>query len=192
MSALSGVDELMAELNRLRINVPLKAGRAGISAGLAIMVRSMRQAVNNSGASSQMKRAARQTIGKRLLSDTRQLIGKAGFGVGKPSKRKKEKAKSRAGDKSRGGVGISASNIHWAVLGTADREAGVKCGAGGRFQKIGKLRRYLIGKTHRTGAMPAILAGVIEPAVREASAPAMAAMAEKIEQIVAAEAAKHT
>lgn len=170
ISPLRGMDELLAKLNRLKSGTEAKAARAGINAGLTVLTRRMRQSINGCSASPAMKRAARATIGKRLKKNMGKLfVGKAGFAVGKPTEGKKAKAIIRAGDKGRRGVGISAANIHWPALGTAKRitEAG-----------------------HKTGIMPASLAGVIESTAASSEAEVLAVAAEKVKQVLAADAAK--
>ena len=191
-SALAGLDALLAKLEILKTGTLKKATKAGVNAGLGVLAKSMRQAINSSPASPQMKRAARLTIGKRLLAkEGKPAVGKAGFAVGKQSKRKKEKAKARAGDKSRGGVGISASNIHWPTLGTKQRTAGQSRDRAGRLERDDSRHGSRSGDhSHRTGAMPAVLAGVIETAVSSSEAAVLDAARTKIQQVIAADAAK--
>ena len=167
---LKGVDELQWALVSLRDKAAGKAARAGVNAALTPLVRAMRMAINGSSASPELKRAARQTIGKRVKKPSGQVVfGKAGFGVGRQSAIKKLAAHIRAGDKSQRGVGISAANIHWPVLGTEERKTDIG---------------------HPTGKMPPQLPHVIQSAVSASSSAMLEAARAKITKVLAAEAAK--
>ena len=192
VSPMAGLDEFVAKLQSLAANTAPKAAKAGLNAGLAVLAKAERTAINGSSASPRMKRAARLTIGKRLVKASygKQIIaGKAGFAVGKRSKKKQAKATARAGDKTHRGVGIYASDIHWPALGTKEREAGLAHGEGGRLHKTSKAYQEVHG-THPTGRMPAVLAGVIKQAASSAAPAMLAAAAAKIRQVLAADAAK--
>jgi hypothetical protein len=168
---MKGLDRLIATCKAMASTGGPKAMRAGLNAALTVLAKAERQAINASSASPQMKRAARLTIGKRLKREGLSksvFSGKAGFAVGKASKRKREKAIARAGDKSRRGVGISASNIHWPVLGTVERNNG----------------------GHSTGRMPASLKGLVNSAAQGALPAMLEAARAKTQQVLAAEAAK--
>jgi hypothetical protein len=167
-SVLDGLDALLAKLERLQNSTPKKAAKAGVVAGLTVLSKNLRQAINSSSASPAMKRAARLAVGKRLLlKEGMPGVGKFGLGVGKQSKRKKEKAVKRSADKSQRGVGISAANIHWPTMGTDERET----------------------SEHRTGKMPAVLAGVVENAVSSSGSEVLEAIRSKITKVLAADAA---
>lgn len=168
MASLAGVDALVRKLADLKDSTSKKIAKAGVNAALGALAKRERAAVNGSGVSQGLKKAARETIGKRLKKASGQAVGKAGFAVGKPSKRKREKAADRAKDKGRRGVGISASNIHWAVLGTGQRKT----------------------KRHATGVMPPSLHGLIEKAATGAEGEMLAAAAAKMRTVLEREAAK--
>jgi hypothetical protein len=79
------------------------------------------------------------------------MSAKAGAGVGK--KMNRSLMKSRAAGR---GVGISARNIHWYVLGTMERETGSKrIGANSHKRGVRAQRAYTGKAVHRTGRMPA-------------------------------------
>ena len=126
---VGGLDQLMRNMNTLKDKTIKKATRAGINAGLTPLVKTIKHEIDNVSsdqASTSLKRAAKKTIGKRLKKRRGKYHGKAGFAVGKPTKRRKFTARERyqagwGGMKILSGVGISASNIHWFVLGTASR-----------------------------------------------------------------------
>jgi hypothetical protein len=115
-----------------------------------------------------MVRAKLNVIGKQMKKDTSKKVKEGrkgvrarfkhkinknmikalvGFGVGKRKKNEPKKANRRGNKK--GGVGISAQNIHWWVAGTEQRETG----------------RNTLGKQnppepHNTGTMPAMQPGL--------------------------------
>jgi len=85
-----------------------RAITAGVNAGMTPIVKAIRAAINATSASSELKREARKTVGKRFKKARgRTREAKAGFAVGKKKKQH--------------GVGISSRNIHWPVLGTDER-----------------------------------------------------------------------
>lgn len=172
-AGLKGLDKLLRTLNTTRDKTTKKCARAGTNAGLTALTKAMRAAVNSTPASSAIKRAARKAIGKSLKASRgtgmKGIVGgKAGFSVGKQSKKKREAAKARsmAGG---GGVGISAANIHWFVLGTDDR-----------YHKSG----------HPTGKIEDVLKGVVPSATMAARGDMLEAARKKITQVLARETAK--
>lgn len=177
MSAgLQGLEAMQKTLNATKDKIEKRASAAGINAGLVPLVRAMRAAVNASSASSELKRAARKTLAKRLKkSADGRKYGKAGFAVGKGTENKRNAAHERSvygqgGAKLVGGVGISASNVHWAVLGTKAR----------KWKKTGK----------STGSMPSYLAGLLRKAASSASSAMLEAARKKSAQVLAREVAK--
>jgi hypothetical protein len=121
---------LERKLAHLEKRAARRVAAKGIRAGLTVVGKAMRSAINASDASPELKREARKTIGQRFQRKVAGGLGpqaKVGFSV---AKRTKQIAKARAArtkrveaGKSGGrGVGISAKNIHWFVLGTDERE----------------------------------------------------------------------
>jgi hypothetical protein len=123
---LEGLDALRQKFKTLADKGVKKAAKAGVNAGLGVLAKEIRSAVNSSSMSPQEKAAVRRTVAKRLKKkEGQELVGKAGFGVGPKSKRKKEIAHARnvrgqGGGHDVRGVGISGANVHW-LMGTADR-----------------------------------------------------------------------
>lgn len=170
---LKGLREMFRTLDKLT-GASKKAATAGVTAGLTSLVRTTKKAIDASSAGPSVKRIAKQTIGKRIVRERKVAVeGKTGFGVGKKSKKTSSKrrteASARAADTSLAGVGASASNIHWYVLGTDDRQT-----------ESGDDR----------GQMDPTLDDVIDTAIRTGAAPALAAAAVKTKQVLAREAAK--
>ena len=131
----------------------------------------MKQAVNASPASAELKRAARSAVGTRILksTETRAIIAaKGGFGVGLHGKRKRATAAKRRASRAaaRGqwnlhGVGIDASDIHWPVLGTKERQTGTKTTQQFRGGQRWHYTKSTGNPVHRTGRMPDVLHGVM-------------------------------
>ena len=164
--ALSGLDELRKTLGALKDKGVKKAAKAGIVAGLQPLLSAIRSEINGAPISPELKKAARQTLGKSLKKSGDDYLGKAGFGVGK-AKAKNARAAKRHGEK--GGVGVSTANIHWFVLGTTERET---------------------GRGWKRGNIAPMLAGFVAKAAESSSSRITSAAAEKISSVLAAEAAK--
>jgi hypothetical protein len=171
---LKGLDKMLRTLNTTKDKTAKKCARAGVSAGLTPLTKAMRAAVNASPASTELKRQARKTIGRSLKKRRGNYSGKAGFGVGKPSKKKNMTAHERyvygqGGAKLASGVGISATNIHWFVLGTDERQT-----------KSGKA----------TGQIKDLLKGVVPSATMSARGAMLQAARKKCTEVLARETAK--
>ena len=163
---LTGDKELIRKLNELGTRGAKKATRAGIRAAMTPVAKAARAAVNATSASPALKRAARKAIGKRFVRA--KLEAKVGFGVGKPSKKKRSAAKERAMAGDRKGVGVSASNIHWFILGTQERSTAKR----------------------RTGRIESVLSGVIPNATMASAGASVEAARRKIQQVIEREARK--
>jgi hypothetical protein len=146
-----GARQLERKLRHIADQGGKSVARAAMTGSVAPLKKAIRRGVNSSTASQAMKRSVRATIGSSVKKQLSGSYGaKAGFGVGKPSKAKREKAKTRsqqgkAGEKR--GVGLSSQNVHWFVLGTKER-----------YTKSGR----------RTGKLKAELAGLIPVATNAA------------------------
>jgi hypothetical protein len=184
--ALEGLDELRRTLTNLKDKGVKKAAKAGINAGLQPLISAIRSQVNSAPISADLKKEVRATIGKRLQKVGDDYVGKAGFGVGKSSKSKKVKAATRHGEK--GGVGISSANIHWFVLGTAERFTGSKQAGGPKH----RYRKNTGNAAHATGKIEPVLAGFVAKAAESAESRITAAAASKISAVLTAEATGKT
>lgn len=155
---LIGAKELERRLAYLAGEGSSRVARAGTSAMATPLKQGIRRQVNAASVDPGMKKAVRTTIGSKVKRNADGSYGlKAGLGVGKPSKAKKAKARERASG-SRPGVGISSANIHWVILGTANRRT-----KGGAYR----------------GRLPAQFAGVVPNGVASAIPAAMEKSAEK-------------
>ncbi|KKK76871.1 hypothetical protein LCGC14_2859270, partial [marine sediment metagenome] len=131
---------------------------------------------NASEASPELKREARKTIGARFAKRRHSQVreAKVGFSVGKKKKaiQRAQAARGKrieAGKSGGGGVGFSAANIHWFVLGTDERH-----------QKSGK----------PTGKVEGVFGGVTRQALASSAGASLAAARRKISQVITREAKK--
>ncbi len=169
------LDRKLADLGR-RSTVNRVVGR-GMSAGMVPVLKAIRAGINATDASPFLKREARKTIGKKIKrGGPSGPEAKAGFSVGKKAKQvaKAKVARSKrlgAGKGGGRGVGISASNIHWFVLGTQFRF----------HKKSGR----------RTGRIKPPFNKVMMQAVSASQGAYLAAARAKITQEIQKEAMKH-
>lgn len=130
-ASLTGDKALDRKLAALGPKTSTKAVTAGVNAGLRAVGKAMRSAVNAADASPNLKREARKTIGSKFSKAKRgevkgRKVAKVGFGVGR-TKAKIARSQTARGKRMRAGktkgrgVGVSAQNIHWFVLGTKER-----------------------------------------------------------------------
>lgn len=153
--SIRGLNKMNRWLKRLADSAPRKISKAAMSGAATPAKRAIRVVVQSSSISSQLKKAARQTISHRIGVDknTKEFGLKVGFSLGKRkgTKRSEKAAARHLAGKGKGiGVGISASNVHWMALGTNER---VQATTG---RKTGRI-------------MPAPLGGMIETAIINAS-----------------------
>ncbi|WP_010586411.1 hypothetical protein [Schlesneria paludicola] len=122
LTGIASIDRKLASLATRESN---KVARSAVNAGLADLAKSIRREIDSEPISPALKKALKATVGKRLETKTKSQFGamaKAGFGVGKNTRaRAARAAKRKAGRGARKGVGISANNVHWFALGTAQR-----------------------------------------------------------------------
>jgi len=172
-----------AELESMFLNVASsgvdKAARRAFSAG----AKQTAQAIKDNIPSTQ--KDARKAIGSSVKMSDGEIIAKAGGSVGM-SRRGGRKSTNKADRKAAGkkGVGINWRNIHWELMGTAERhtgEIGIYAGKGKarRRKSTGNTRR-------RTGRMPAL------PAVSTAWNSVQGAVSATIEDTFVAELLKES
>ena len=160
-ATVTGDKRLDRRLANLGKRGATRAITAGVRAGLTPVARALRRAINASSVSTQVKREARKTVGKRFKRKRGSKIreAKVGFAVGK-------KVKKESGKK---GVGISSNNIHWFVLGTEQRST-----------KNGR----------DTGQIEDMFSGLCQQALDRSKQAAMDAARAKISQVIKREAKK--
>ncbi len=170
-----GLKRLQRKLKRLERKDSVAVSRAamvGMSAPLRTAIRKETDAtaITTSGVHARrLKKAAKATVGSSVKrdKDTGELTLKVGYGVGKQSALRKTKATARAGGGD-AGVGISAANIHWLVLGT-----------GKHSEKTGqeRVRTSMAGAS--TGSTEQFFDGVIPKAVTAGTRAALRKGAKK-------------
>ncbi len=174
--SITGARELDRKLQYLTTAGSKRAVSAGINAGLTVVTKEIRAEIGNTPViirgtdSSAVKRAARKSIGKKWrrggtnrMGKTTARVAKAGFAVGK----KQPPAEKRPGKR---GVGLSARNIHWFVLGTKERH------------------QYTTGR--KTGKIRAFLEDVIHKAMATSGGQVVMAIRDKTAQVITHEARK--
>ena len=154
---LTGVRQLDRKLASLSSKVVRKVASPAVNRALTVLKKGIQSEIP-----AQYK-SAKKAIGKRFnkakTGEQRGLVvAKVGAGVGADAKSRKV-ARTK-----KGGVGISARNIHWFILGTGKRKT-----------KTGRNR----------GSMPAILAGCVERGVAKTEGQAFSLMIEVIRQRLA-------
>lgn len=184
-SEVLGVKQLQRKLNTLKASTQNKLERASVTAGLRATAKAMKSEVPSTW------KEGRKAIGFSFVRGKGKFAGttfaKAGVGAGikKKAREKREASKgSRAGEK---GVGLSTANMHWFVLGTAERKTGSK--------RVGAHRRGVVnrrvatgGKVRRTGRMkgnPIVVRGA-----QKGRAASLKAMADNFKAGIEREAAK--
>lgn len=156
---LTGDKEIDRKLERLKTGVANKIVRRGMTKALRLITKGIKSEVPSPYKDA--KRAIGYRFDKKGGASRDQVRAKAGAGVGKQRK-PKERGKGRRG------VGISGANIHWAILGTDERQT----------------------KTHPTGVMPPIMPDIVKAGFNKTSSQAMAVIASEVTAGIEAEAAK--
>lgn len=145
-----GSKELQKKLERLRTSTQNKLQRAAALAGLRVITKAIKAEVPSTW--KEGKKAIGFSFARGKGKHLGHTFAKSGVGAGirkKARGKQATKAKSRKGRK---GVGIGVSNLHWFVMGTAERFTGSKRVGAHRRGKANQ--RVATGKTvRRTGRM---------------------------------------
>ena len=142
----TGISSIDRKLNRLATSEANKIARSALNAGLGDLVKSIKREIDSASISSDLKRALKVTVGKRLETSPRRGMAagaKAGFGVGKNTRAKMARETKRRGKraaKGRRGVGISSNNVQWFALGTRRRST-ARGHATGQLKPVGVISR---------------------------------------------------
>lgn len=176
-ATLLGDKDLERKLRHLSRRGSKRAITAGIRGSMVPITRAMRAAINATAASPELKRAARASIGARF-GKTRRITerhAKVGFSVGKKARNIRAAYRSKkVGGK---GVGVSAANVYWFVLGTDER-----------VLKKGSERGPKAG--HPTGQIANVFGDVTRLAMAGSMAASVAAARKRITQVIEREARK--
>lgn len=148
---VTGHKEIDAALRRLKVGAANKMVRPGLAKAVRLVAKEIKAKIPSPYKNA--KRAIGGKVDKKGKGN--QFRAKAGAAVGMKAEKVAEQAE-KAGKKSRG-VGISARNIHWFVLGT-----------GPRVTKSGQ----------QTGTMPAVFPDAVIDGFRAAESQAMQVILE--------------
>lgn len=145
---VEGLDEILATLTTLETKSADKVLAAMIRGQMAPIQKQMKADTDSK------VKEGRKGVRSRFKNNKKKnwILAKVGFGVG-PKKTQKPRRSKRTG---RGGVGISAQNIHWWVAGTKERRT-----------KGHKVRTRSQG--HSTGKMPSFQPGLAAIAATKSS-----------------------
>jgi hypothetical protein len=117
-----GYEQLNRALAQLGSTVAKRVVKSATNAGLTVTSKAIKAAISaEPGLSPGLRRSLKKLVGKRFRKSKQSdnVVAKAGFAVGSAQK----KQIGRSG-KNRGGVGLSAQNVHWFALGTKTRRTG--------------------------------------------------------------------
>lgn len=154
-----GIPELDKRLEGLKLAVANRCARAGLSKGARLAAKKIKAEVPSK--QKHIRKAIGSSVKKQKAGPNRGFTSaKAGAAVGRASKAVEKKARG-----GKGGVGISAANIHWFIMGTQERTV-KKTG-----QKAGRMPpNPIVQKAMERGKGPVIEAikqGTLESIDRE-------------------------
>lgn len=140
-----GEKEFRARIGNLAMHVSPRALRSGLGGALTVLAKGMRQQVNATTITGtphpqSLKAGARKAIGSKVGRARAEMQGKVGFGVAK-----KDRSRKLSRGQSSTGLGVSAQDVHWFVLGTDERMH--KSG-----HAVGELRAFFIDVAPRARA----------------------------------------
>lgn len=187
---LRGWRELESTLKSLGESKVKKATITAVGKALRVMAKAMKQQVPPKF------RGIKKAIGSRFAKSkggaSKGIVqAKAGIGVGirRVNKRKGQWVRNKkfnSGKHGSGGVGISAANAHWFILGTGQRETGSVA----RKNKTGPYRKPTGNKVRRTGRMPAQVPEIIKKGYAASEPAATAALINGLKDWIAKEASR--
>jgi hypothetical protein len=136
-----GVESVKKKLEALRLSVRNKLERQAVSAGLRMLAKAIKSEVPSAW------KEGRKAIGFSFIRGKGKFAGttfaKAGVGAGIKKKAREKREASKGSRNGRKGVGIGVANLHWFILGTAERETGSK--------RVGAHRRGVVNRRVLTG-----------------------------------------
>lgn len=162
-----GIPELDARLEGLQLAVANRVARGALAKGMRVAVKKIKAQIPSG--QKQLRKAIGGSVKKQNRGANKGIVeAKAGAAVGQKASKQKaaaqsEKAARQAAKKS--GVGISAANIHWYILGTQERTV-KKTG-----QRVGKMpANPVVQKAMASGkgqVLQAVKDGVMQGIERE-------------------------
>jgi hypothetical protein len=110
-----GIEELDRRLEGMKLAIANRCARAGLTKGARLAAKLIKKQVP--GSQKHIRKSIGSSVKKQKGGPNRGFTqAKAGAAVGRASKETGKAARGK-----RGGVGISAQNIHWYIMGTAER-----------------------------------------------------------------------
>lgn len=170
---ITGAEELEKWLRLQAPRAARKAIKAGIVAGMNPVVKAVRREVNDATASDELKSTVRKSIGKKIASKRGQVSARVGFGVGK-------KHNPAMASRARPGVGISATNVHWPILGVGEQS----------IARGSKGERAQTTTGRKTGGYAPQFAGALGRAVMASSQQVILVAGRKLWQVMKREASR--
>jgi hypothetical protein len=165
------VKALVKKLSKLKESSQSRIVKGAVGKGLVVIRKGIRDAVPPK------YKDAKKAIGSSFKKSKRkdQLEAKVGSGVGIKFKKIRKDASKRAESKRKktGGVGISAANLHWFIMGTDFRQSGYKLI---RRRDGTRYKKSTGNRVANRGKMPAVLAGIVEKGFNSSKSQAMAAI----------------
>lgn len=150
VTGLKEIDDALKYLERQAAN---RIARAGLAKGARLAAKQIKQQVPAS--LKNIRKAIGSTVRKAKGGESKGITAaKAGAGVGTASQRAKSIQKDRGKKK---GVGISAQNIHWYILGTTARQT--KTG-----HSTGRMPAHPIVKQALSGSIAQIESAIVSGA----------------------------
>jgi hypothetical protein len=200
---LQGMDKMVSLLGELKSKSAKKAAKSGINAGLAVIARAARNLVNSMplkpGDNPDLRKDMRSVLGKKLFFQRGEWMGKAGvfrkgarikleylYGTAKAKETARRAAKSASAQQAASGFG----NPVWWVLGTKQRMTGKAHRLFPRSRSKEVYYKVQGAAAHRTGRIVPRFPNLMKQAVDASAEAAIAAMAAKVEEVLAREAAK--
>jgi len=174
------VEALQAGLLNLKDALQRKIGKKGLRAAMKVVNDAIKAEIP--GPWKDIKRLIGLRLLKRAVGD--QIAGKVGVGVGK--KQKGRKPKDRTG---KAGVGVAPENVHWFILGTIERYAGLR---NNRERKTGKFtgHRPTGKKVAFRGKMPSQVPGIVQRGFEASYVAALKRLIEVVREEMEKERAK--
>jgi hypothetical protein len=196
MAVVEGLDDVKSFLAGLAAGGSARVVRAAVGAAMTVIAQGARDQINATAAPPAVKRAARKLIGKRFSRQGGVVRAKVGFAVGMSQTVKRGSAayerQTQRYLKKRPGVGLSAADIHWFVLGTKDRFTGARTTRRRTAQGLRYYRKLTGNASRPTGRIDPDLDNVMQAAAVAQAQIASRAAVTKAAEALAREAARRT
>ncbi len=176
---IQGLDKLLKSLEQLRRpSATNRVLKAALSGGLTAIGKQMKKDL------SPRVKLGRAAVKTKIKAKGGKVTAKVGFGVGRKKnltpKQMAVSSAAAAGRGKRGGVGITAQNVHWWIAGTRHRYAGVNY----------RTKKLTGGAIISRGIMPAMQKGLAFNALQKTKSKIHAEMEKRAGKALAKEIAR--